>query len=209
MPDFTISSNTVVGVSLLVLLIIVFAVLVYVLYGRRNNDKAFTKAVEKLIKRKGSLKSWKVLTGLRLVDAEGNSAVCSHAVVSPYGVFIVTDIADVGEIYGKGYDQEWSGVLQTNAASAVRTKLPNYISRNRCAISVFRQVLSAEKIYNIVVEGFVVASDKSEIYISNADEDILSVREFARVLGKIKYENDNGTDITQLTELLRKFVVKK
>lgn len=191
--------------GLLVVGAIIFTVAVR-LYTRRNPKVALVKRVARTFFIKGKLKGWKILTNLTLkVSDEDEGAICHHAVVAPYGVFIVTDIVSQGKYYGTTYDDDWSCVITTRKKGEEKIKAPNYVKHNTKAIDTFRAILSAEKIYNVNVCGFIVAHKNAKIFVEDCADKIISVSKLGAEIDKIKYEKDNGTDIELLVKLLSRY----
>lgn len=184
------------------ILTFVAAGLAYYEFQRKENRSETTKKdVSKVLRSMAPLREWKVLDAVTLTDQKGE-VTADHLVIGPFGVLVLTDIHHRGGYYGELRDEEW--VISTGGEDKVETKrlrVPSPVKNNERFVAALRARLTKGEVYNVPVESLCpVTQGKIEVYVTGSA--VVENGKLREVLGRQKYQKDNGVDTGRIAALL-------
>ena len=190
------------------IMILAAAAICWALYRnhvKNNKSERTKKDISKVLRTMAPLREWKVLDNVTISDKKGE-ITADHLVVGPFGVLVFTDIHRRGGYYGELRDEEW--VISTggeNKVETLRVKVPSPVKNNERFVSAFRALLTAGEVYSVPVEAFCPVTQKqAEVFITGAGATVVEHGRLREVLGRAKYQKDNGVQIEKITALLEK-----
>lgn len=196
-------ANTVLTISLM----LAAALLAWVCcsyFIRTRRSESTRKSIGKTLRTMAPLREWRILDNVTLGDKKGE-VTADHLVIGPFGVLVLTDLHRQGNYYGELRDEEW--VISTggeNQVETLRVRVPSPVKNNERFVAALRARLTAGEIYNIQVDALCpLTQPKIEVYVTGAGALTVPAGRLREVLGRQKYQKDNGVDTGRIADLLR------
>lgn len=185
-----------------VLALLVLAVAAYKWYLSRHTLLTCKKAT-RIFRNHGALRGWKVLEDVTI--GEGDKAVTvDQLVIGPFGVIVACDLHQKGKVYGELTATEWI-LAKGEDGAETKTRITSPYYRATQGMEQLAKRLSKEKIYRVPIEVLVPKTGAKQLhYITGISEFMLTLREVKTLLGKSRFEKDNGVKVEQIAALFTK-----
>lgn len=189
------------GMMLLTAVAVLLAI--YRAHTKKNLSQRTKQDIARTLRSMAPLREWKVMNDVTLTDQKGE-VTADHLVIGPFGALVLSDIHRQGGYYGELRDQEW--VISTGGEDKVETmrmKVPSPVKNNERFVAAFRALLTRGEVYNVPVDALCpVTQSKIEVYVTGAAPMVVGNGRLREVLGRQKYQKDNGVDPEKIAALV-------
>lgn len=189
------------GMMLLTAVAVLLAI--YRAHTKKNLSQRTKQDIARTLRSMAPLREWKVMNDVTLTDQKGE-VTADHLVIGPFGALVLSDIHRQGGYYGELRDQEW--VISTGGEDKVETmrmKVPSPVKNNERFVAAFRALLTRGEVYNVPVDALCpVTQSKIEVYVTGAAPMVVGSGRLREVLGRQKYQKDNGVDPEKIAALV-------
>lgn len=181
--------------------VVIILLLVFLLKANRRRGIKGERKVGAFLARKAHRLGGRLINDLYLPLYDKTTQI-DHVLIAPFGVLVVETKNYKGEVYGNGYEKEWSHICGNE-----RHKFYNPLMQNQTHVNNIRHIFSKEKIYNVTVDSCVVfADDKLSLNVPKG-EAVYQMKKFKRYLRKSKFTRDNGVDVQEIYDTLMRYQV--
>ena len=189
--------------GMMVLTAVAVFLAIYRTHTKKNLSQRTKQDIARTLRSMAPLREWKVMNDVTLTDQKGEVTV-DHLVIGPFGALVLSDIHRQGGYYGELRDQEW--VISTGGEDKVETmrmKVPSPVKNNERFVAAFRALLTRGEVYNVPVDALCpVTQSKIEVYVTGAAPMVVGNGRLREVLGRQKYQKDNGVDPEKIAALV-------
>ena len=189
--------------GMMVLTAVAVLLAIYRAHTKKNLSQRTKQDIARTLRSMAPLREWKVMNDVTLTDQKGE-VTADHLVIGPFGALVLSDIHRQGGYYGELRDQEW--VISTGGEDKVETmrmKVPSPVKNNERFVAAFRALLTRGEVYNVPVDALCpVTQSKIEVYVTGAAPMVVGNGRLREVLGRQKYQKDNGVDPEKIAALV-------
>lgn len=189
--------------GMMVLTAVAVFLAIYRTHTKKNLSQRTKQDIARTLRSMAPLREWKVMNDVTLTDQKGE-VTADHLVIGPFGALVLSDIHRQGSYYGELRDQEW--VISTGGEDKVETmrmKVPSPVKNNERFVAAFRALLTRGEVYNVPVDALCpVTQSKIEVYVTGAAPMVVGNGRLREVLGRQKYQKDNGVDPEKIAALV-------
>ena len=190
--------------SAVILAVILLLVLAVLLIGWQNRRRGVDgkKKVAAILRRFTGIRSFRVLNDLTIHTAKKDLTI-DHVLIGFFGILVVNTQNLSGSVYGDGRGKTWTHVI-TKKGREVKTSFPNPLLENQQAVDAIREVLSANSIYKINIESWVVFTRRKASLNVPKGLSVLTLKGFRKLLKRSKYSADGPVDVALVADTLSK-----
>ena len=188
------------GAVILAAILLLILILCLVRLHHRKLGIDGKRKVAGILKRFAGIRSFRVLNDLKLKTPKHEVCI-DHVLIGFFGILVVNTKNLTGAVYGDGRGKTWANVI-TKKNKETKTNFPNPLFENQLAIEAIREVLSANSVYKVSIESYVVFTrKKATLYIPKGIP-VLSLKDFRKLLKRSKYSADGDVDVKKVAEVL-------
>ena len=166
---------------------------------RSRGRYVHTKVTAKL-KSYSRLRRYQVLTDVTVPYKDGHKTI-SHILVGIFGIILVDAHEFSGELYGTAEDKKWTYIPKKGARQQ-----PDSLSLDlQAKADAVRTLLAANKVYRLTIDSVNVVqnSEKGLMLYVPQSLPVIRLKRLSAMLGKSKYDKDEGVDIEKVTGILK------
>ena len=178
---------------------VVAAVLIWLLVRRSKTVDGRKKRVAGALKKFAALHNFKVLSDVTLPAAKDTTVHVDNILVGYFGVLLVNAEVAEADYYGEERDETW-----TIVQNEVKTRIPNPLRAGEAAMEAVRAIFVKNNVFNIQMEQLVVFTSpfrKHALYVKDSLP-VVNLRRLNALLGKTRFEKDNGVDVDLMAGLI-------
>ncbi len=188
------------GAAILAAVLLLILAVLFIRWRNRKRGVDGKRKVAAILKHFAGIRSFQVLNDLTVKTAKKEVCI-DHVLIGFFGILVVNTQNLPGSIYGDGRGKTWANVV-TKKDKEIKTTFPNPLLENQQAVDAIREVLSANNIYKVNIESYVVFTrQKTTLYIPKGLS-VLSLKDFRKLLKKSKYSADGPVDVQQVAGVL-------
>lgn len=170
--------------------------------NRLKIGKAGEKLVSKKLRKYSLLRGYKVIDDIYLPIYDKTTQI-DHILVGTFGILVVETKNLTGQVYGNGFDENWSQFIGDK-----KHKFYNPIKQNQGHINAIRSIFQKENIYKVNIESAVVfPAKKIELY-TQKELPVYHLKQLMKMLRTEKYETNNSVDIERICNVLNHYKVE-
>lgn len=177
-------------------LIIYFSLYILEKSTYKKHSHLTKKFPTRIFRSHGRLKQFVTLENVQLLDA-----VADQVYIGYFGVILACDLHNQGNIYGDHLLKEWSAVIETKNSTDKQSFPSPLLAVQKCETN-FRKMLADNKIYNVPIQTMVIKTQNQQLNMASNQNIVFSTKELKSELERVKYDKDNGVDITKIKTLL-------
>lgn len=166
---------------------------------RSRGRYVHTKVTAKL-KSYARLRRYQVLTDVTVPYKDGEKTI-SHILVGIFGLILVDVHEFTGELYGTAEDKKWTYIPKKGARQQ-----PDSLSLDlQAKADAVRTLLAANKVYRLAIDSVnVVQNSEKELMLYVPQSlPVIRLKRLSAMLGKSKYDKDEGVDIEKIVGILK------
>ncbi len=188
------------GAAILAAVLVLVLICLFIRWRNRRRGVDGKRKVAAVLKRFAGIRSFQVLNDLTVKTAKKEVPI-DHVLIGFFGILVVNTQNLPGGIYGDGRGKTWVNVV-TKKEKEIKTTFPNPLLENQQAVDAIREVLSANNIYKVNIESYVVFTRRKTMLYIPKGLSVLSLKDFQKLLKKSKYSADGPVDVQQVADVL-------
>jgi len=153
----------------------------------------------KLVSLCSSNSAFKQLTDVKITLGD-KSLYVGHLFFTPWGITVIEDLQAPGNYYGELNSEQLVVSTSSDKGPGKRYYVNNPASECVNAVKLLRELLTANKIYNVQLDYYVVKGHKAEVFVPDSKDTFLTVKELGRQLDSAKYKKGKA-DVSAVSSM--------
>lgn len=162
------------------------------------------KKVASILRNFAGIRSFKVINNVDLPLGDGRYTHIDHILIGFFGVMVLENRSEPGDIYGEARDKEWVSVVTSKNGSERRKKFKNPVTLNQEHCEAVRKIFQQEKIYKVDIESYVVFTNPKIQLGAQPNLPVMSLKKFKRLLSHSRYSDNGPVDVPVVYEAIMK-----
>ena len=171
---------------------------------RKKSGALGRKKLASILRNFAGIRSFKVINNVDLPLGDGRYTHVDHILIGFFGVMVLENRSEPGDIYGEARDKEWISVVTGKNGSESRKKFPNPVTLNQEHCEAIRNIFQQDKIYKVDIESYVVFTTRKMQLGVQPDLPVMNLIKFKKLLSRSRYSDNGPVDVPVVYEALMK-----
>ena len=171
---------------------------------RKKSGALGRKKLASILRNFAGIRSFKVINNVDLPLGDGRYTHVDHILIGFFGVMVLENRSEPGDIYGEARDKEWISVVTGKNGSESRKKFPNPVTLNQEHCEAIRNIFQQDKIYKVDIESYVVFTTRKMQLGVQPDLPVMNLKKFKKLLSRSRYSDNGPVDVPVVYEAIMK-----
>lgn len=171
---------------------------------RKKSGALGRKRLASILRNFAGIRSFKVINNVDLPLGDGRYTHVDHILIGFFGVMVLENRSEPGDIYGEARDKEWISVVTGKNGSESRKKFPNPVTLNQEHCEAIRNIFQQDKIYKVDIESYVVFTTRKMQLGVQPDLPVMNLKKFKKLLSRSRYSDNGPVDVPVVYESIMK-----